>query len=403
MKNYLFINNSLSGNGGAKVILNLANILISRGHSVSILLDRTDNIEYNINSKIIMYRRMVSGIDLFDTNNISESNKKTINYKHVGISSKLKNVIKKIIFLLNFPRLLNDVNNYRKFIKKNRFDVIVNNNIYIGIDRVFFEKKLSNNYYVNFHNSPLDVFKRADFFHVLPLEKIFYKANILSVSKGITEELSQSFKFCLNSERVIYNPFSIQELREASDDMSNIFDGEYIIMVSTLSKRKRVDRAIECFSQVCLQFPNLNFIILGKGELEHELKLLAEKLGVEDRVIFLGFSDNPYKYIARSKCLILTSDSEGLPTVIIEALILGVPVISTDCPTGPSEILDVFGDECLVSIQKSESKIIDEMSKKICSLLRHEYGKEYIINKAGLERFSSDRIAHEWEMLGYKI
>ncbi|WP_406600413.1 glycosyltransferase [Hafnia paralvei] len=114
-------------------------------------------------------------------------------------------------------------------------------------------------------------------------------------------------------------------------------------------------------------------------------------------------SDNPYKYIARSKCLILTSDSEGLPTVIIEALILGVPVISTDCPTGPSEILDVFGDECLVSIQKSESKIIDEMSKKICSLLRHEYGKEYIINKAGLERFSSDRIAHEWEMLGYKI
>ncbi|TBM00680.1 hypothetical protein EYY93_10490 [Hafnia paralvei] len=118
MKNYLFINNSLSGNGGAKVILNLANILISRGHSVSILLDRTDNIEYNINSKIIMYRRMVSGIDLFDTNNISESNKKTINYKHVGISSKLKNVIKKIIFLLNFPRLLNDVNNYRKFIKK---------------------------------------------------------------------------------------------------------------------------------------------------------------------------------------------------------------------------------------------------------------------------------------------
>ncbi|MDX6843123.1 glycosyltransferase [Hafnia paralvei] len=289
MKNYLFINNSLSGNGGAKVILNLANILISRGHSVSILLDRTDNIEYNINSKIIMYRRMVSGIDLFDTNNISESNKKTINYKHVGISSKLKNVIKKIIFLLNFPRLLNDVNNYRKFIKKNRFDVIVNNNIYIGIDRVFFEKKLSNNYYVNFHNSPLDVFKRADFFHVLPLEKIFYKANILSVSKGITEELSQSFKFCLNSERVIYNPFSIQELREASDDMSNIFDGEYIIMVSTLSKRKRVDRAIECFSQVCLQFPNLNFIILGKGELEHELKLLAEKLGVEDRVIFLGY------------------------------------------------------------------------------------------------------------------
>ncbi|TBM00679.1 glycosyltransferase [Hafnia paralvei] len=238
---------------------------------------------------------------------------------------------------------------------------------------------------------------------MLPLEKIFYKANIPSVSKGITEELSQSFKFCLNSERVIYNPFSIQELREASDDMSNIFDGEYIIMVSTLSKRKRVDRAIECFSQVCLQFPNLNFIILGKGELEHELKLLAEKLGVEDRVIFLGFSDNPYKYIARSKCLILTSDSEGLPTVIIEALILGVPVISTDCPTGPSEILDVFGDECLVSIQKSESKIIDEMSKKICSLLRHEYGKEYIINKAGLERFSSDRIAHEWEMLGYKI
>lgn len=79
--------------------------------------------------------------------------------------------------------------------------------------------------------------------------------------------------------------------------------------------------------------------MVGKGECENKIKELVTSLNLENQVIFTGFKSNPYPLLSKAKGLILSSDYEGLPTVILEALALKVPVISTDCPSGPNEIL----------------------------------------------------------------
>ncbi len=81
-------------------------------------------------------------------------------------------------------------------------------------------------------------------------------------------------------------------------------------------------------------------MILGEGTDRHELEALVRELGVTDDVALPGFVSNPYAYLTRAAAFVLSSIYEGLPTVLIEALALGTPVVSTDCKSGPREILE---------------------------------------------------------------
>ncbi|HNJ96466.1 MAG TPA: glycosyltransferase, partial [Ferruginibacter sp.] len=80
-------------------------------------------------------------------------------------------------------------------------------------------------------------------------------------------------------------------------------------------------------------------LIVGGGVMEEELKQKVHDLGMMDKIIFTGFEKNPFKYVSRSDCFVLSSDVEGFPNVLIEALACGKPVISTDCSSGPRELL----------------------------------------------------------------
>jgi glycosyltransferase involved in cell wall biosynthesis len=80
--------------------------------------------------------------------------------------------------------------------------------------------------------------------------------------------------------------------------------------------------------------------MLGEGPLETELRDLAQRLGVADRVRWLGFQDNPYPFFQAADCFALTSDHEGLPNTIIEAMACGTPPVSTRCPYGPDELIE---------------------------------------------------------------
>lgn len=112
-----------------------------------------------------------------------------------------------------------------------------------------------------------------------------------------------------------------------------------VLAVGKLKEQKDYPTLLRSFARARAQRP-LRLLVLGEGELLTTLERLACELGVSEHVAFEGFVDNPFAYMARASVLVLSSVWEGLSNVLLEALACGCPVISTDCPSGPREILE---------------------------------------------------------------
>ena len=122
--------------------------------------------------------------------------------------------------------------------------------------------------------------------------------------------------------------------------LNRLNEKKYIINIGRLTRQKNQKFLIEGFNEILKLDPNLHLIILGEGELENELKKLSSRLNIENRIFFLGYRDNVYNFLNNAKCFILTSDWEDPGFVLIEAAFSRVPIISSNCPNGPNEILD---------------------------------------------------------------
>jgi glycosyltransferase involved in cell wall biosynthesis len=120
------------------------------------------------------------------------------------------------------------------------------------------------------------------------------------------------------------------------------FDGRHDVVAAMgrLSPEKDFLSLIRAFAMVHRQHPTARLVILGTGDQETELVDEARALGIESVVHLLGFQQNPFAYLARSTCFVLSSVWEGFGMVIVEAMASGAAVLSTDCPYGPAEILE---------------------------------------------------------------
>jgi glycosyltransferase involved in cell wall biosynthesis len=165
---------------------------------------------------------------------------------------------------------------------------------------------------------------------------------IVPVSEGVADDLR---KIGLPSDRirVIHNPVVTPELIQRAQEPvehSWLQPGEppVLIAVGRLTRQKDFPTLFRAFAQVRQQ-REARLMILGEGEDRAELESLAQSLGIVDQVAMPGFVENPFAYMSRSAMFVLSSLFEGLPTVLIEAMAVGTPVVSTDCPSGPMEIL----------------------------------------------------------------
>lgn len=178
------------------------------------------------------------------------------------------------------------------------------------------------------------------------LIKILYpKCNTLVAnSLGVTQDLKENL-FIKNKIKTIYSPIDVEDIKKLSKkEVSLNCDKDCIkfITIGRLDYGKNHKMMINSFSKIYNKKTIL--YILGEGELKNELLNLVSKLNLNERVIFLGFDNNPYKYLNQSDIFLFTSKFEGFPTVLIEALACNLPIISTDCPNGPREILDSIED-----------------------------------------------------------
>ncbi len=154
----------------------------------------------------------------------------------------------------------------------------------------------------------------------------------------VLEDLKSIFAVTPSRETVIGNPFNISEIKQFALEHVDAPESEFLIHVGRFHETKRHDRLLQAYALSNIPLP---LVLLGQGSPERQaiLETLAKKLGIHERVIFQGFSPNPYAWISKAKMLIVSSDSEGFGNVIIEAMLCGTPVVSTRCPGGPTSLL----------------------------------------------------------------
>jgi glycosyltransferase involved in cell wall biosynthesis len=166
---------------------------------------------------------------------------------------------------------------------------------------------------------------------------------IVCVSHGVAEDLRRTTEVEEQKVRVIYNPVITQQMLNLSREPVShpwFAPGEpaTILAVGRLWQQKDFATLLRAFALLRKEC-DLRLMILGDGPERSRLEALARELQLTPRVLLPGFVDNPYAYLARAALFVLSSAWEALPTVLIEALAVGVPVVATDCPHGPREIL----------------------------------------------------------------
>lgn len=168
--------------------------------------------------------------------------------------------------------------------------------------------------------------------------RIYQNRNIIGVSHYVVNDLKRAFSVQPKHERIIFNPFDFDAIRAAALQPCEMAGKPYLIHVGRFHQTKRHDRLLRAYAKTGINAP---LVLIGQGDEEAtgRIKKLALSLGIQDRVIFKGFTSNPYPWIHHAKLLVVSSDSEGFGNVLVEALICQVPVVSTRCPGGPISIM----------------------------------------------------------------
>lgn len=168
--------------------------------------------------------------------------------------------------------------------------------------------------------------------------------NFIAVSEGVADDIAATFNLSRNKIDVIYNPVITPGIRAKIQETVNhpwLQAGQppVIVSVGRLTAQKDYPTLLRAFSEL-KQSKDVRLIILGEGEDRGSLEALTRQLGIAGDTEMPGFVANPLPYIKAARVFALSSRWEGLPTVLIEALACGTPIVSTDCPSGPSEVLE---------------------------------------------------------------
>jgi glycosyltransferase involved in cell wall biosynthesis len=225
------------------------------------------------------------------------------------------------------------------------------------------------------HTTPLSAARRARTLRAkaLPLliRLTYPRADaVIAVSQGVSEDLRRVLNDDVREIKVIYNPVltprvMAQSMEEVQDPWLEEGSPPIVLGIGRLVPPKDFPTLIRAFARV-RQRHECRLMILGEGPLRAELEGLIGELGLAPVVRLPGFAHNPYPYLRRAAVFVLSSVWEGLPTVLIEALACGTPVVSTDCPSGPREILVGPLRDNLVPVGN-----IDAMADRIMHWLTH--------------------------------
>ena len=222
-----------------------------------------------------------------------------------------------------------------------------------------------------------------------------YAAKIVSVSQGIEDYFDWLPEY---KKTVIYNPFFISASNSELLDIPKDMDPtkKWIISMGRLTYKKGFDLLITAFSKIANRYKDWQLIILGEGELRTKLENLRERLNLTTRVILPGRVRNPFPLIKKAELFVMASRFESFPIAHGEAMLCGVPIIATDCPSGPRELIRDRVDGFLVPNQD-----ISALATAMECLMSNEALRKRLAAAAPKvgTRFSLDKTISNWEKL----
>lgn len=332
--------------GGQRVAINLANAL-AKENDVSIVIFHDEEIHYQSPGQLF---------------NLHCPDKQSI-------PGKVFNVFKRAYRL-------------RKLIKKEKFEYVYGfmETANFPTAMVFKDAALS------VHCNP----RELNFFESTLLKLTYPRVkNVIAVSEDVADILKSDFS--LNNVSRIYNPVDVEDIA-AQADQPYSHDKPYIVALGRFHEVKRYDLLIDAYAQSKMK-QDCDLIIVGDGDLRPALEKQVNQLQLHENIHFVGTQSNPFPYLAGAEFLTLSSRTEAFPMVLIEALALQTPVVATDCPTGPREIVTHNENGLLVENENAEafSMALDELFYN--DVLMRKFKKNAI---PSIHHLSGDEIAKQW-------
>ena len=356
---FIFITTDLSGGGAEKAILKIAHLLIQRGHIASILIFE-NKIEHTLPNELT--------VEILG-NGFKRSS-------HGWLGKRLS------------ARKLK-----KKFNSNNQtYDLIISTLPYA--DEIVKLAQLPRHYsrIANTLGSEISALEKVNPNKAKRRKRRYQalygnNAPLVSVSKGVANDLCHTLKRT-SIPHIIPNPLNLSSIRALSAQSSKpLHHNPYVIHVGRFSPQKRHDLLLDTW-HLLTELPDL--ILLTAPN--HELSNMITARGLQDRVHIAGFQTNPYPWITQARFLVLCSDHEGLPNVLLESLACGTPVISTDCPSGPAEILRDM-PECLVPCGD-----VNALANTLIKFLK----TPPTLDRMDFSPYLPDKVASAWEALAHQ-
>ncbi len=343
----------LKKGGAERVTSNLANYL-SQKNEVSIGILRNIGIEYDLQSNI----------EIINFETIEQSNK---------------------------PKILKYVYRYKNIKKKlseKRYDIILTFLPEASFMILLFQKKFNLNVIVSVRNDPKVEYKKYS--KKILMKWLYKRANgfvfqTSDAQKYFSSKIQQKGTIIMNS---ISDKFMIEQAYGGIRQ-------KVIVSVGRLCEQKNQIMLLKVFKQIINKYPNYSLIIYGDGDKRNELEQYIQENGMQENVMLPGIVNEIEKEIYKASMFVLTSNFEGMPNSLIEAMCLGIPCISTDCPCGgPKEIIQDGENGFLIEVN-NHNQLAEKMELLITN---KKLAKKISVNAHKIiEKVSPDKINKEWE------
>ena len=286
---------------------------------------------------------------------------------------------------------LNRVSVLRKAIKLSEPDIVIAHLTETNILTVLATLKTKYPVLITEHCDPNLIFY-GKFWSILRRLVYPFATKLSSVSQGVENYFTWLPK---NKKQVIYNPFFLSQ--NASSEMEIPTgvnsDRQWIMSMGRLTNQKGFDILLKAFAKVAPKYPDWQLIILGEGELRSELEQLKAELNLGEQAVLPGRVKNPFLLMERAQFFVMSSRFEGFPMAHGEAMLCGLPVIATDCPSGPRELVRDGIDGILIPNQ-DEAALTAAIERTISNPEeRAKFAKS--APQVG-SRFSLEKIIQDW-------